>query len=179
MDEAAKRGLLNLRRTPEALAQLVTKPSRAVLTKLGILTKAELESRYHVRLERYIKDMLIELHTLGEMIDTMVLPAVRVLGLLADVGARRRRRRGSSRAAGRGGERGRRADLVLQKRRDALGAAIEKAEGCTTTCEAGEAPDAAGRGRDGRRARGVRRDRAHRCRRLWPLPKYREILFPV
>src|SRR5882757_2374840 len=43
--EAAKRGLPNLRRSPEALEQLTTKQSRTLLTKLGILTKAELESR--------------------------------------------------------------------------------------------------------------------------------------
>src|SRR5687767_379564 len=74
--EAAKRGLPNLKRSPEALAQLVTKPSKKCLVGLGILTDEELESRYHVRLERYIKDMLIELHTLREMVDTLVLPAV-------------------------------------------------------------------------------------------------------
>ncbi|MGH7678601.1 MAG: glutamine synthetase III, partial [Gemmatimonadaceae bacterium] len=61
--EAAKRGLLNLRRTPEALAQLVTKTTRKCLVGLGILTEEELDSRFHVRLERYIKDLLIELHT--------------------------------------------------------------------------------------------------------------------
>ena len=72
--EAKKRGLLNLRRSPEALDQLLTRQSRALLT-LGIFTKAELESRYHVRLERYVKDMLIEMHTLKEMVDTLVLPA--------------------------------------------------------------------------------------------------------
>jgi len=44
--EAEKRKLLNLRRTPEALAQLLTKDSRAVLTKLGILSKPEIESRF-------------------------------------------------------------------------------------------------------------------------------------
>jgi glutamine synthetase len=73
--EAAKRGLPNLRRAPEALAQLVTKQSRKLLTSLNILSDSELESRYHVRLERYIKDMLIEMHTLREMVDTQVLPA--------------------------------------------------------------------------------------------------------
>ena len=79
--EAAKRGLLNLRRTPEALAQLVTKQSRALLTSPDILRDDELQSRYHVRLERYIKDMLIELHTMREMVDTLVLPAaIRVFG---------------------------------------------------------------------------------------------------
>src|ERR1044071_8673873 len=72
--DAKKRGLLNLRRSPEALEQLVTKESRRVLTALGIVTEEELESRYHVRLERYIKDMLIELHTLREMGATLVRP---------------------------------------------------------------------------------------------------------
>ena len=57
VDDAKKRGLLNLRRTPEALAQLTTKNARTVLTKLDILTKAEIDSRYHVKLERYVKDM--------------------------------------------------------------------------------------------------------------------------
>src|SRR5688572_10166369 len=73
--EAEDRGLLNLRRTPESLAQLVTKQSRGLLTSLGIFTDEEIDSRYHVRLERYIKDMLIALHTLREVIDTLVLPA--------------------------------------------------------------------------------------------------------
>src|SRR6478672_6664828 len=73
--EAAKRGLPNLRRTPEALEQLVSRPARTLLNKLGILNKAELESRYHVRLERYVKDILIEMHTLKEMVDTLVIPA--------------------------------------------------------------------------------------------------------
>src|SRR5687767_267608 len=73
--EAEKRGLLNLRRTPESLAQLESKSSRELFTKLGILSRQELESRYHVRMERYVKDMLIEAHTLVQMIDTMVLPA--------------------------------------------------------------------------------------------------------
>ncbi len=73
--DAKKRGLPNLRRTPEALKELISKQSRKVLTELGVLTKEELESRYHVRVERYVKDMLIELHTLREMVDTMVIPA--------------------------------------------------------------------------------------------------------
>src|SRR3954462_6037641 len=74
--EAKKRGLPNFRRTPEAMEQLTSKASRQLLTKLGIFSEEELDSRYHVRLERYIKDMLIELHTLRETVDTMVLPAV-------------------------------------------------------------------------------------------------------
>src|ERR1043166_2455797 len=73
--EAKKRGLPNLRRTPEALKEMISKQSRTVLTELGLLSKEELESRYHVRVERYVKDILIELHTLREMVDTMIIPA--------------------------------------------------------------------------------------------------------
>ncbi len=73
--EAEKRGLPNLRRSPEALEQLITRQSRGLLTKLGIFSKAEIESRYHVRVERYVKDMLIEMHTQKEIVDTLILPA--------------------------------------------------------------------------------------------------------
>ena len=82
-----------------------------MLTKLGILTKAEIDSRYHVRLERYIKDMLIELHTLGQIVDTMILPACYSYhGLLADAAAKAKTAGHHIGTAGRGGERGRRAD---------------------------------------------------------------------
>ena len=75
--------------SPEALAQLMTKQSHKLLTSLGILSEEELHSRYHVRLERYIKDMLIELHTLREIVDTMVLPAAfEYSGRLAEGAAR-------------------------------------------------------------------------------------------
>ncbi|MBI3791122.1 MAG: glutamine synthetase III, partial [Gemmatimonadetes bacterium] len=73
--EAEKRGLLNLRRSPEALAQLTTPRAKKLLTGLGILSKEELASRYHVRLERYVKDMLIECHTLDQMAGTQIIPA--------------------------------------------------------------------------------------------------------
>ena len=73
--EAEKRGLLNLRKTPEALAQLVTLKSKAMLTELGIFSEAELMSRFHVRLERFIKTLTIEVDTLRTMVDTIILPA--------------------------------------------------------------------------------------------------------
>src|SRR5438045_6726510 len=83
--EAKKRGLPNLRRTPEALKELISKQSRTLLNKLGVLTKEALDSRYHVRVERYVKDMLIELHTMREMVDTLVIPAAYTyLGQLSD-----------------------------------------------------------------------------------------------
>ena len=181
VDDAKKRGLLNLRRTPEALAQLTTKQSRTVLTKLGILTKAELDSRYHVRLERYIKDMLIELHTLAQMVDTMVLPACYSYhGLLADAAAK-------AKSAGiavvpqvaAANDVG---TLIeqLRERRSALGAAIEKAE------HEHENVDACAKllTSEGADAMAAVRETCDALElavgdEFWPLPKYREMLFPV
>lgn len=73
--EATRRGLPHLRRTPEALAQLISDSAKELFESTKILSPAELESRYHVRLERYVKDILIEMHTLQQMVDTQILPA--------------------------------------------------------------------------------------------------------
>ncbi len=129
VQEAARRGLLNLRRTPEALAQLNVRRTRELFAALGILTREELESRYHVRMERYVKDILIEMHTLEEMIDTMILPsAYAYQGTLASSAA-------VARSAGikevpqveRANEVGALAKQ-LKARRDAMDKVIEKAE---------------------------------------------------
>jgi glutamine synthetase len=179
--EAAKRGLLNLRRTPEALAQLMTKQSQKLLTSLNILSSEELHSRYHVRLERYTKDMLIELHTMRELVDTFVLPAgFEYAGRLADSAAQ-------AKAAGIkpvpqiavANEIG--AMITdLQKHRTALGKVIVKAEGMhDDPIEQAELLTSAG-------ANTMAEVRAC-CDALervvgdecWPLPKYREMLFPV
>ncbi len=74
-DEAAKRGLLNLAKTPESLAQLKSKDVKALFTKSGVYKADELESRYHLELERYIKDLEIEVAALKEIASTSVLPA--------------------------------------------------------------------------------------------------------
>lgn len=73
--EAEKRGLPNLKKTPEALAQMITPKSKEMLTRLGIFSEAELVSRYHVRVERYVKNMLIEADSLRQILDTMIMPA--------------------------------------------------------------------------------------------------------
>ena len=46
-----------------------------MLTRLELFSEAELMSRFHVRVERYIKNLLIEVDTLRQMIDTSILPA--------------------------------------------------------------------------------------------------------
>jgi glutamine synthetase len=73
--DAERRGLPNLRKTPEALAQLVTEQSKKLMSAMGIFSEAELVSRFHVRVERYVKNLLIEIDTLRSMVDTQILPA--------------------------------------------------------------------------------------------------------
>ncbi len=75
VEEAARRGLLNLAKTPEALAQLVTPSAIEFFEKKGIFTPEEVEARYHVNLERYIKDIEIEVHALKDIVRSMVMPA--------------------------------------------------------------------------------------------------------
>jgi glutamine synthetase len=179
--EAAKRGLPNLRRTPEALAQLVTKSTRKCLVGLKILTDAELESRYHVRLERYVKDVLIELHTMREIVDTLVLPAAfSYSGSLLDAAAKAKTARVTVvpqiEAANHLGK------LIkeLQKQRAALERVITKAESMHENLDGlaehltHQAVDAMADVRKACDALEVIVD--DDC---WPLPKYREMLFPV
>ena len=73
--EAERRGIPNLRKTPEALAELTTPRSKEMFTKMGIFTEEELASRFHVRTERYVKNLLIEVDTLCSMVETQILPA--------------------------------------------------------------------------------------------------------
>jgi glutamine synthetase len=179
--EAAKRGLPNLRRTPEALEQLVSRGARTLLNKLNILNKAEIESRYHVRMERYVKDILIEMHTLKEMIDTIVLPAAfSYAGSLATSAAH---------AVSAGIKNVPQVEAAneigalistLREKRDALVAAIEKAEGLHDDL-AKQAKFLTSTGADSMVAAREVSDQieltvADDC---WPLPKYREMLFPV
>ncbi|NWJ47385.1 MAG: glutamine synthetase III [Chloroflexi bacterium] len=75
VEEAARRGLPNLRKSPEALAEMVKPESIEFFVNSGIFTKEEVEARYAVRVERYVKDVDIELQTLKELVKTYVLPA--------------------------------------------------------------------------------------------------------
>ena len=179
--EAAKRGLPNYRRTPEALAQLVTTSSRKCLVGLGILTGEELDSRYHVRLERYIKDMMIELYTVREMVDTMVLPAAfNYSASLIDAAAKARTAGiAAVPQVGAANEVGK-AIKTLQRERAALEKVITKAdtmhealEKCAAFLTA-DGADTMARVRAAADALELMVD--DEC---WPLPKYREMLFPV
>jgi glutamine synthetase len=73
--EAARRNLPNLARTPEALEQLVRPEGIELFVSTGVLTEQEIRARYHIYLERYLKDVAIEVDTLADMVRTLVLPA--------------------------------------------------------------------------------------------------------
>jgi glutamine synthetase len=66
---------LNLRKAPEAIDQLKTPLARQLFTGTGILTEAELSSRHHVMVERYVKKLLIEAECLTQLVDQYVVPA--------------------------------------------------------------------------------------------------------
>jgi len=74
-DEAEKRGLYNLRSTPEALPWLVEKGTVALFKKYGVLSKRELESRHEVFLEQYATKINIESETAASIARTQILPA--------------------------------------------------------------------------------------------------------
>jgi glutamine synthetase len=73
--EAEKRGLANLRSTPDALPWLVQKSTVAVFKKYKVLSKRELESRYEVFTEQYVVKLNIEAETAASIARTMLLPA--------------------------------------------------------------------------------------------------------
>ena len=74
--EAAKRGLLNLKSTPEALPAFVSQKSIALFTKHGVLSETEIFSRYEITLENYCKTIDIEAITMLDMARKNILPAV-------------------------------------------------------------------------------------------------------
>lgn len=183
VDEAESRGLPHLRKTPESVAELIADNSHKALVGLGIFTKAELHSRYFVHLERYAKNMLIELNVLVEMINSYVLPAsLSYTGTLAAAAA-------NAKAAGitsiphvaAANEIGVMIE-TLQQRRDAVIEVINQANLLHHQGKLAEQAHLLS-------YQGSERMASLRqvCDALevmiddtvWPLPKYREMLFPV
>jgi glutamine synthetase len=74
-EEAARRGLLNLRATPDALPYLISDDTETVFSNYGVLSPRELESRYEVSLEQYVTKLNIEAEVASSIARTMLLPA--------------------------------------------------------------------------------------------------------
>ncbi|PHY02554.1 MAG: glutamine synthetase type III [Planctomycetaceae bacterium] len=83
--EAKKRGLPNLKATPEALDVLVSPKNIALFEKYGVLSEREMRSRYEIYMERYCKDINAEANSAVQIAKTMILPAgYRYQGALVD-----------------------------------------------------------------------------------------------
>jgi glutamine synthetase len=163
--EAEKRGLANLRTTPDALPWLVESQTINTFERYKVLSERELESRFEVMVEQYITRVNIEAETAASIARTMLLPAA--IRHLADL-----------KAAGN-------EDLVTETQQlvgefyDRI-LALEKAN---LDHPAEEGLELAKYMRDTVvTAMGDTRDVADRLERivaddLWPLPKYSEMLF--
>ena len=80
-----KRGLLNLRTTPDALPCILEKKNTEMLTRLGVFTMPEILSRYEITLENYCKTVNIEALTMVDMARKQILPAAEeAIAALAD-----------------------------------------------------------------------------------------------
>jgi glutamine synthetase len=163
--EAEKRGLKNLRTTPDALPEVVSEPTIAAFENYKVLSKRELESRYEVWVEQYALRANIEAETTHSIAKTMILPAaLRYLVVINESGA----------AEGVAAE----IKEVLQ----ALGESLAKLE--AANADPGlEGLDWAIHARDKQIAAMEEvRAAADKLEKvvaddLWPLPKYEEMLF--
>ena len=74
-EEAARRGLLNLRSTPDALPLYTSEKNVSLFTRHGVYTVEEMKSREEIGLEEYAKTIHIEAETMLRMIGRQILPA--------------------------------------------------------------------------------------------------------
>lgn len=73
-DEAKKRGLSNHRSTPEALAAFISEKSINIFESLNVMSKTELEARYSIKLEKFTKKLQIESRVMGDLATNHILP---------------------------------------------------------------------------------------------------------
>ena len=71
-----KRGLLNLKTTPDCMPKLLDKKNVDMLTSHKVFSKAELESRFEIMLDNYTKTVTIEALTMVDMAKKQILPAI-------------------------------------------------------------------------------------------------------
>ncbi len=73
--EAAKRGLSNIKTTPPALDVYVTKKSKELFSAMSVFSERELEARHEILLETYTKKIQIESRMMGDLAINHILPA--------------------------------------------------------------------------------------------------------
>ncbi len=85
VDEAKKRGLLNLRSTVDCLPYYIKDENIRLFERHGVLSKTEVHARYEIELENYYKQINIEALTMLDMIKKDILPAT--AAYMKDLGA--------------------------------------------------------------------------------------------
>ncbi len=73
-EEAERRGLTNIKSVPKALEAYLTKKSLKVFEDLGIYTHGEIEARVEVEFEKYMKKIQIESRVLGDLASNHIVP---------------------------------------------------------------------------------------------------------
>jgi glutamine synthetase len=73
--EAKRRGLNNIPTTPGALEFMVSKKTMHLFDSLGILNHREQESRYEIYLETYTKKIQIESRIIADVVNNQIIPA--------------------------------------------------------------------------------------------------------
>jgi glutamine synthetase len=164
--EAERRGLKNLKTTPDALPEVIAPDTIAAFEKYKVLSERELESRYEVWVEQYAMRANIESETAHTIAKTMILPAaLRYLALIGESGV----------AEGVAGE--------VREHLDAMGQALLALEEANAYPVDLEGLELAIHARDKQlAAMGDVREAADKLERvvaddMWPLPKYEEMLF--
>lgn len=74
--EAEKRGLLNLRTTPDALPYFIKEENIRLFVEQGIFSEEEIRSRYEILMEEYTKTLHIEARTMADMASKEILPSI-------------------------------------------------------------------------------------------------------
>ena len=182
VEEAERRGLLNLRATPECMAYMLDQKNVRLFETARVLSEAELRARYEIMLSHYAKEVRIEAATMLDMIRKDVLPAVsRFTGELGRTAEEKGKLCGPEACRYEKELTSRLADLTQEAWDGArlLAEGLEQANACTTTeefaicCWKKLLPEMS---------------HLRRCademetvtdKKYWPYPSYGEILFSV
>ncbi len=164
--EAHRRGLPDLRNTPEALAQFKTPGNIRLFEKTGVFSKAEVLSRYEIFMEEYNRKVKIEGELSLLMARTVIMPPVmkQLMELQSGIVTQGRKLPGMSTLLNTSTEIGSLLD-ELEKACSALESALAAADSAETVAAMGEVRKTA--------------DALEKivADEYWPLPKYREMLF--
>ena len=72
--EAEKRGLSNITDVPDSFSAIITKEAKALFTKTNVLSEVEINARFDIRLERFTKKIQIESRVLGDLAINHIIP---------------------------------------------------------------------------------------------------------